>query len=80
MKPEWLNDKNGIWTYELNNIHDILAEYIQNWLEDNVNIELYDKGIETSEEYKNRAIPLNLRLLNYLRVTLTLVEKFLRFN
>ena len=27
MKPEWLNDKNGIWTYELNNIHDILAEY-----------------------------------------------------
>jgi len=53
MKPEWLNDKNGIWTYELNNIHDILAEYIQNWLEDNVNIELYDKGIETSEEYKN---------------------------
>ena len=44
-----------------------LLNIIQNWLEDNVNIELYDKGIETSEEYKNE-IPLNLQLLNYLRL------------
>ena len=20
MKPDWLNDENGVWTYELNNI------------------------------------------------------------
>ena len=53
MKPEWLNDNNGIWTYELNNIHDILADYIQNWLEDNVNIELYDNGIETSQKFSD---------------------------
>ena len=53
MKPEWLNDNNGIWTYELNNIHDILADFIQNWLEDNVNIELYDNGIETSQKFSD---------------------------
>ena len=54
MKPEWMNDNNGIWTYELNNIHDILAEFIQNWLEDNISHELYTKGIETASNYTNK--------------------------
>ena len=54
MKPEWMNDNNGIWTYELNNVHDILAEFIQNWLEDNINVELYEKGIETSSQFNDR--------------------------
>ena len=54
MKPEWMNDNNGIWTYELNNIHDILAEFIQNWLEDNISHELYTKGIETASNYINK--------------------------
>jgi hypothetical protein len=53
MKPEWMSDSNGIWTYELNNIHDILAEFIQNWLEDNINEDLYDKGIETSNKFND---------------------------
>ena len=54
MKPEWINDNNGIWTYELNNIHDILAEYIQNWLEDNISPDLYKKGLETSEMFNKQ--------------------------
>jgi glycosyltransferase involved in cell wall biosynthesis len=54
MKPEWMNDNNGIWTYELNNVHDILAEFIQNWLEDNINVELYEKGLETANKFSNR--------------------------
>jgi len=54
LKPEWLNDENGVWTYEQNNIHDILAEFIQNWLEDNINEDLYDKGVETSQKYNNK--------------------------
>lgn len=54
MKPEWMNDNNGIWTYELNNIHDILAEFVQNWLEDNINYELYKKGLETASEFTNK--------------------------
>ena len=54
MKPEWMNDNNGIWTYELNNIHDILAEFIQNWLEDNISHELYTNGIETASNYTNK--------------------------
>lgn len=54
MKPDWMSDENGVWTYELNNIHDILAEFIQNWLEDNINIELYNKGVETSKSFTNK--------------------------
>lgn len=53
LKPSWLNENNGIWTYELNNIPDIISEYIQNWLEDGINDELYDNLLETSLEYKD---------------------------
>ena len=54
MKPEWMTDENGVWTYELNNIHDILAEYIQNWLEDNINDELHEKGYNTASNFTDR--------------------------
>lgn len=53
LKPSWLNEDNGIWTYELNNIPDIIAEYIQNWLEDGINSELYDNMIKTANQYKS---------------------------
>jgi glycosyltransferase involved in cell wall biosynthesis len=53
MKPEWLNEDNGIWTYETNNIVDIISEYTQNWLEDNINEDLYEKGYETSNKFKD---------------------------
>ncbi len=56
LKPEWLNDNNGVWTYEQNNIHDILAEFIQNWLEDNINEELYDKGAEMGSKYNDKGL------------------------
>ena len=53
MKPEWMSDENGVWTYESNNIIDVVAEFIQNWLEDNINEELYTKGLETGLKYQN---------------------------
>jgi len=54
MKPEWMSDENGIWTYELNNIHDILAEFIQNWLEDNISDNLHQKGYNTATQYSDK--------------------------
>lgn len=53
MKPEWMTDSNGIWTYDANKIVDIIAEYTQNWLEDNISDQLYQTGISTAETYKN---------------------------
>jgi len=54
MKPEWMSDTNGVWTYELNNMVDIIAEYTQNWLEDNISEQLYDGGLETASAYQNK--------------------------
>ena len=54
MKPDWMLDNNGVWTYELNQMPDIIAEFIQNWLEDNISNGLYDGGLETASKYKNR--------------------------
>ena len=53
MKPEWMNDKNGIWTYDLNSLVNIVAEFTQNWLEDNIAEQLYDSGYETAQQYQN---------------------------
>lgn len=54
MKPEWMSDSNGVWTYELNNMVDVIAEYTQNWLEDNISESLYLSGRETASTYQNK--------------------------
>jgi len=51
MVPEWMEDKNGLWTHEINVIPDILANYIQAWLEDAAPKELYEKMGEMSKKY-----------------------------
>ena len=51
MKPDWMDEKNGVWTYEYNNIVDVLAEFTQNWLEDNISDQLYDAGLETAAKF-----------------------------
>ena len=52
MLPEWMEDKNGLWTHELNSIPDVLANYVQAWLEDSSPDELYEKMNEKSKKYK----------------------------
>ena len=54
MKPEWMSDNNGVWTYEMNNIIDILAEFVQNWLEDNISESLYENSLLTAEKYSDK--------------------------
>ena len=53
LKPEWMNEHNGIWTNETINMVYILAEFTQNWLEDNISEKLYESGYETAEKYTN---------------------------
>ena len=53
LKPDWLNENNGIWTYEFNEIIDVTANFAQNWLEDNINNDLYVNMKETGEKYQN---------------------------
>jgi glycosyltransferase involved in cell wall biosynthesis len=53
IKPSWMNEKNGIWVNDTLSMVDILAEYIQNWLEDNISETLYESGYETVSEFLN---------------------------
>lgn len=53
IKPSWMNENNGIWTNEVNSLVDILAEFLQNWLEDNISEKLYLSGQETAEKYSD---------------------------
>lgn len=51
LKPDWWAEDNGIWTTNENQIVDILAEFIQNWLEDNISDKLYESGKTTAKKY-----------------------------
>ena len=52
--PEWMNEENGIWINNQNMIVDVIADFIQNWLEDNIKPELYDNMKKTVENYTNK--------------------------
>lgn len=54
MVPEWMNENNGIWINNQNILVDVIADYIQNWLEDNINPELYSEMEKTSNSLINQ--------------------------
>ena len=51
LKPDWLTEDNGFWTFDPNQIIDILSSYLKNWLEDSVPPVLHEKMIETSSNF-----------------------------
>ena len=52
--PEWMNEENGIWINNQNMIVDVIADFIQNWLEDNIKPELHENMKKTVENYTNK--------------------------
>jgi hypothetical protein len=54
LKPEWLNDDNGIWFTDNNVLVDMIADFTQNWLEDNIHPKVYESGYQTAEKYSNK--------------------------
>jgi hypothetical protein len=53
LKPEWLNEDNGIWLSNKNLVVEVVADFIQNWLEDNINPELLDSMEKTAQQYSD---------------------------
>jgi hypothetical protein len=51
--PEWLTEENGIWIQDEIKLVDFIADYIQNWLEDNISEKLYENGLETSNKFSD---------------------------
>jgi hypothetical protein len=54
IQPEWMNDDNGVWITNKTLICDFIADYIQNWLEDNIKTELYENMKKTVENYTHK--------------------------
>ena len=53
LKPSWLNEDNGLWLVNKNSIVDVIADYVQNWLEDNINPDLYNAMETTSKNFSD---------------------------
>tara|TARA_R110002110_G_scaffold264053_2_gene479808 strand:+ start:113 stop:1222 length:1110 start_codon:yes stop_codon:yes gene_type:complete len=51
LKPEWMTEENGIWSYEFNQLVDILGNFVQKWLEDELPEELYTDMEKTVKKY-----------------------------
>lgn len=51
MVPEWITDKNGLWTHDPLAIVDLAANYFQAWLEDGEPQELFDEMSKMKDSY-----------------------------
>jgi glycosyltransferase involved in cell wall biosynthesis len=47
--PQWMNSDNGLWVNNKIQMVDFIADFLQNWLEDNVKEELYTEMLKTVE-------------------------------
>jgi len=51
LKPNWLKEENGFWTFEQNQMVDIINAFVKTWLEDGVPEKLFDEMKETVSTY-----------------------------
>jgi hypothetical protein len=54
LQPEWMTEDNGIWINNPNMVVDVIADYIQNWLEDNINPVIYQEMEKTINNYSDK--------------------------
>jgi hypothetical protein len=72
--PTWMNEDNGLWVNNKTIIVDVLSDFIQNWLEDNLNPELFAnmektmESINTIEKFESDTLKLFSRMFE-LRIT-----------
>lgn len=53
LQPDWMNENNGIWINNPVMITDVIADFIQNWLEDNINPVIYEEMEKTISEFSD---------------------------
>lgn len=54
LSPDWMTEENGIWISDHTLLIDVIADFIQNWLEDNIRPELYEEMKKTVERFENK--------------------------
>ena len=54
LKHDWMNEDNGIWIENPMNFADIVADFVLNWLEDNIIPTLIESGKQTAQTFSDR--------------------------
>jgi hypothetical protein len=54
LSPDWMSEDNGIWVTDQTLLPDLVADYAQNWLEDNIDPQIYEKMKGTVERYTDK--------------------------
>ena len=44
LSPDWMSEDNGIWVTDQTLLPDLVADYAQNWLEDNIDPQIFEKN------------------------------------
>lgn len=52
--PSWMNEDNGIWVKDQILLPELIADWSQNWLEDNISPEIVSKMDETIENLQSK--------------------------
>ena len=68
MVPEWMNEDNGIWVGNRNQVLDVMVEFLHNWLEDNIADKLYEGMEKTASQFSN--------MENFTKTTKSLFERY----
>jgi len=54
ISPDWMTEDNGIWITDQTLLPDVVADYVQNWLEDNIDPVIFDKMKTTVDRYSDK--------------------------
>jgi hypothetical protein len=49
-----MSEENGIWVTDQTLLPDLVADYAQNWLEDNIDPQIFGKMKETVDRYTDK--------------------------
>jgi hypothetical protein len=67
--PSWMNEDNGVWVNNKTILTDVISDFIQNWLEDNINPALYENmkkttdSLNTKEKFESSVVELFNRMI-----------------
>ena len=59
--PEYFSDKNGLWVHDVNQISDLISNYVQAWLEDSEPAELYTEMDKLKDSYTIDAMAVRVK-------------------
>jgi hypothetical protein len=60
LMPDWITEENGIWITDQTLFADVIADFVQNWLEDNIKHELYEEIKKTASNFTKEEFEQNV--------------------